>query len=604
MKQTHAVACIGNGRLIAGIQDGNWTQIFGPPYSSPMLMALDWEDGAVWQCFERLSPAVWKHTLSCGEAVDFAAVSHNCLVRRVKSTAPVSMCLRRHEGLARGIDRLVVDPSGKRAYIHIWSGNDVHIRYPMPISQDFMFTVSGDAVLEQTGSDRLRITVCGDAELRLVGGPSYPEAAEQALALEKVSFEQLLESTQMYWEKELAPVRRLALPERLPRREELLRAAEDTAVCILVQQGEEGGVLAAINYHFCYVRDQFGVCRAMLRLGLFDAAARMMRFYCDVFRKTGRIHNAQACGVDGMFHYAENDAAEIPGYLLLQFFMYADATGDTALLDDNLDLLRWLYDTQVSQLVDNMMPFNGDETYIAGWILPRNVLDDGSAEATLLFLLSGRRLSSWLGGDARMDATLDAVERAYASHFIEDGQYYLNDPARRSAKPLPKYRFGVCYNCTRVPYCEGWGWTELTENDNYLCPTCVLHGETLPPHGGRYQLPSTLLMPAWLGSTTAAEAAKAYVQSQQALFAETGTLHTPERGKLVGYDYGLLLYNVVHYGCGDGEALYNKLLDMRDESGVWVEYYISDEPAGARYRPWESGINMEALLYYAGRWTP
>jgi len=32
-----------------------------------------------------------------------------------------------------------------------------------------------------------------------------------------------------------------------------------------------------------------------------------------------------------------------------------------------------------------------------------------------------------------------------------------------------------------------------------------------------------------------------------------------------------------------------------------VEYYADHQPRGTRCRPWESGINIEALLHYARR---
>jgi hypothetical protein len=35
-----------------------------------------------------------------------------------------------------------------------------------------------------------------------------------------------------------------------------------------------------------------------------------------------------------------------------------------------------------------------------------------------------------------------------------------------------------------------------------------------------------------------------------------------------------------------------------DGTGAWVEYYDNKVPFNCRCRPWESGINIEALIYY------
>jgi hypothetical protein len=38
---------------------------------------------------------------------------------------------------------------------------------------------------------------------------------------------------------------------------------------------------------------------------------------------------------------------------------------------------------------------------------------------------------------------------------------------------------------------------------------------------------------------------------------------------------------------------------MVDPTGAWVEYYINGVPHLTRCRPWESAINLEAVLHYA-----
>ena len=49
------------------------------------------------------------------------------------------------------------------------------------------------------------------------------------------------------------------------------------------------------------------------------------------------------------------------------------------------------------------------------------------------------------------------------------------------------------------------------------------------------------------------------------------------------------------------EEVYRKTLSIVDETGAWSEYYLDNIPSGTRCRPWESAINLEALIEFAVR---
>lgn len=72
-----------------------------------------------------------------------------------------------------------------------------------------------------------------------------------------------------------------------------------------------------------------------------------------------------------------------------------------------------------------------------------------------------------------------------------------------------------------------------------------------------------------------------------------------ERRIAVGYDYGFLLYALTELSHPFAVHLYEKTLALADPTGAWVEYYADHGPRGTRCRPWESGINIEALLHFA-----
>ena len=80
-----------------------------------------------------------------------------------------------------------------------------------------------------------------------------------------------------------------------------------------------------------YVRDQYGVSRALLALGEWERARMILDFYWRVWQRSGLIHNAQAIGYPGIFHRHENDETEITGYLVVQAFDYYRKTRDSRL---------------------------------------------------------------------------------------------------------------------------------------------------------------------------------------------------------------------------------------------------------------------------------
>ena len=236
-----------------------------------------------------------------------------------------------------------------------------------------------------------------------------------------------------------------------------------------------GGVLAGYPYHLLYVRDQYGVARCLLRLGYFQEAKGILQRDWDIWKRHGKLHNAQAAGVDGVFHVHENDDVEITGYIILQAFDYAKASNDWDFLREILPMLDWALTVQKRHLVHDMLPFNGDETYVAGGILPRNTLNDGSAEATLLFITGGEHLLDWAAKEGawakdRIDAeqaVLRRVRDAYRANFLKEGRYITNNPARKEGLALPRFRHGVCEGC------YAFGWTERNPHDRYICPKCL-----------------------------------------------------------------------------------------------------------------------------------
>ena len=86
------------------------------------------------------------------------------------------------------------------------------------------------------------------------------------------------------------------------------------------------------------------------------------------------------------------------------------------------------------------------------------------------------------------------------------------------------------------------------------------------------------------------------------LYEKTGRID--ERNIVLGYDYGLFLYALAEYGHPLAAEIYRKMMDLRDSSLSWVEYYVDGKPFNTPCRPWESSINIVSALKYAGVKAP
>jgi hypothetical protein len=340
-------------------------------------------------------------------------------------------------------------------------------------------------------------------------------------------------------------------------------------------------------------------------MGCFDEAKRILRFYEETFRVSGRICNAQGIGVPDMFHVHENDSVEITGYLLCQACDMLDATGDRELFDELQPMLDWALQVQIPQLHRDMLPFNGDETYIAGGILPRTAMCDGSMEATMLFILGAERYMARIAGDGHAPVWLhDAAEAAirarsnYQRNFFRGDGWVANSRVRREGLVFPEFRHGVCLRNMVDGSGFHFGWLRHRNDSWYVCPECYEKGELPPVEPIEYRLRPTLMMHAYMNSNLiGVDQLRRNTQSILADYRKTGTVSSLTDGdKSLGYDFGLLLYSAKALGIAADDLL-KHMLTIRDSAGAWVEYYSNNQPLGTRCRPWESGMNIEAALY-------
>jgi hypothetical protein len=621
-----SVHALGNGWLCAYGQSLDLIQVFGPPYSSPAFYSLRFmPDKEIHiQSDREWGASIWTHTLSqkgihIAKIQDFVDAELPCLVRKIHSTSPLRFVLAAPPpgGVFRNDSRMVEAGAQGGLLLEAPAGTYIYHVYPFPRPIVHQLAWRGPVEVYPASQGTAFNMTCpaGESILFFTSAGEYPATIQAAEKVLGTPIEALLERTRRHWAGFSSRRTNFdaLLPGDLAGRKLLLKAIDSVATLIKAQQSAEGAVLAGHNYHLGYVRDQYGVSRGLLALGHAAEARRILEFYWGVWQRHGRIQNAQAAGVDGVFHIHENDDSEITGYLILQAFDLFEVTGEANFLGTIFPMLAWACAEQKKELAGGMLPFNGDETYIAGGILPRGTINDGSAEATLLFLESGEKLLAWatqhsLWNQAELaenQAILENTHRLYRDNFWREGRLLTNNPARLAGGKVPRFRHGVCERCSDEGTVRGIEWTERSPAGRYLCPRCLARGPYLATSPTIYELLSVSLTPIYFRSSLfILDELRPLVESIARLFEETGRL--PSRpddlhGTTVGYDYGLLLFALAKLKHPLGDRLYDLSLSLLDSAGAWVEYYLDHHPAGTRCRPWESAINIEALIQWALR---
>jgi hypothetical protein len=635
-KDDGSVHALGNGKMLVYEEGINIFWIGSSPYSTPSVFSMfpESDQHIVTQSVREQGTAVWIHHLYqneklLGSAVDFVDSELPCMIRQFNLTAPLIFRLTLKDEAIVIEKSQLIDAKGEngKLLLLIPSGTQFFEKYAYPGAIFHQIAWKGNAKIEPTGEKKNEYFVRlepGLSELYFIGGSEYPQIINNWEEIRNLTYKNLLNRTRKWWNDFTA--RRTdfyhQLPSDLPQRQQLLQLIDDVSVMIRTQQSESGAVMSGYRYPIAYVRDQYGVSRGLIALGYLKEAKHIMEFYWSIWKQFGEIHNAQAIGIQGVFHYAENDDVEITGYLILQAFDLYEKSGDDDFLMTIFPMLEWCWESQKKHLADGMLPFNGDETYVAGGFLPRSSLNDGSFEATLLFIEGGEKFLSWIGkhnlwtsGKLEIEGNvLKATGNSFRQNFWRNGQLITNNPERVDFAKLPQFRHGPCER--RGPDClvinnkgfrSGALWSERDQNNRYQCPACLISGPLPKVKPFTYHLISSNLTALYIHSALLKpEEVKPMVEKVYGEWEKTGILSSvtdstginKNRGT-VGYDYGYLLYAMLETGMENTGKIYRQTISVADSAGIWSEYYLENVPYLTRYRPWESAINIEALIRYA-----
>ncbi|MHB1153878.1 MAG: hypothetical protein ACYCWE_17080 [Eubacteriales bacterium] len=614
-KDDGATHAIGNGKFILYGQGPNFFKIAGPSYSSPDYGSAEL-DGCVAELnaeTERLPHtntwiSVVRSAAGTMKMTDAMDPQYNLFKRKITSEIKCRMKMNFH-GYVKGyvFENYLCGAQNRTCFVYIIPKGTAYFT-GCPYHEENRLFILTEGCVTYLPEEKCFLIEAGEGEITFAAAKT-PETDEQMAFA--VSGADVFARSEADWRTFLAKGGKVSskIPAGHPEAGRMQAAFESIAVVIRSQQSFCGGVMAGQYYPMAYVRDQAGTIRGLLKMNYIDEAQAILKFWYHKWQVFGNLHNAETMGNDEARLMFSNDEVEVPAYVVLSAFAYYDATGDEPFLKSISDMLIWAVTVQLPHLGHGMTGFSADETYIAGGFFPRPFIYHGSAESTLLFIESTKRFLKYSAQNNIMPIEVtDRVQRAvneseslYKENFTKDGILYGNNSEREKYKTPPRFHFGYCDCDIIMNRPSPLTWLERGEHGIYRCPSCLYEKVDMPyDTTKRYQLGSVTLLPPYYQSTLfnkdeIARNAKKYID----VFEQKNLVSSNiESDKSLGYDYGLFLYNMVYLGHPLKEKSLTFMLDHLDSTGAWVEYYDSNKPYNCRYRPWESAINMDALIYY------
>lgn len=371
-----------------------------------------------------------------------------------------------------------------------------------------------------------------------------------------------------------------------PARRSLTDLLEATAIALRTQQAASGGVAPMVHFKGAWTRDNNGPVRALLALGALEEVAALLRYHHDAALALGELPNRAPVDLDVSHARPPRDwdafpvpAAEVPSWFVLQHRWWLAAGGDGDLVRRHWPLLeRCVRGQRVSPA--GLLPFHGDETYLHGALLavagercapPHDLIahrpgDPGppySLEATAAYAAAGEALA-WMAerlglprGPAYGRAAAGARAALEAAFWLPDAGHYAPALYPHAPHPVPV-----------APVNLSLIWMGYARPDDARA---------------RGDLDAVVRLVGWNGAT-------------------------PRCPYDVGMTCGYLLRNLAATGSPLAPRALAEVVRRASPAGEWAEIYGPggrldagyDRAYPNRLRPWEGGINAEAILAYAG----
>ena len=394
----------------------------------------------------------------------------------------------------------------------------------------------------------------------------------------------LLDQTRAWWQNWHAGTTGVRCPD-----ERMADLVDDAKEIMKTQQAALGGFAPMHLYTYCWARDSNGPIRYLLRCGKFEDVRKAIDYYYEACARRRGIpmNHALDIAMTGdtpkvNWRNVPVEPAEVPSFLVLQHHWYYRYSGDTEPLQAHWDYLKRNVEGQAVS-PDGRLPFHGDETYrfpgyaiwLAGHTEPTDYVElDNlySADSAFEYVAAAEAMSEMATALGKQDEAQHFWALAQRVREVTERLYWQAQPGIYAPASS---RFSECMY--------------------------------------RYPFANINLRPLWVGYSDPASPRAQHnaLNALSYLWRKNGTVDTtPGFGYTTGMTPGMVLYNLAAIDHAAGETALGGVIEAFSKSAGVAEMLEPDNrPSAAvwgerRIRPWEGGINAEAVLYYLSGFEP
>lgn len=599
-EDTKAIHSIGNGNILVYEQGPNVVNVLAP-YTSPTHFTLRVEeDRGIWETGREPYTDFFNHENHVDSdnttvMKDYCHQDFPCFIREIKNSTELSLTLHVPGFCETYRSELFEDKGFYCITYYNKGGNPIVFHTSHTPFTGFVLISMEHATLSEQRDNRWIITLsAGKSSILASGDADYGAVITGLREIAGSDLNFVREERKRFW-MDYAGRRNINdEPDYV----------DSAIVCIKTQQSTQGGLPSCNGLPYGYSRDNYGASRAYLKLGYYEDARKVLDFRFNKWTTFGTLRNAEGMGCYEPRHFSENEEVEQTSYTLLSARDYYLATYDNTYIHSIFLMLMWCLQVQLPHIHKDMLPFNGDETYIAGGMLARSSVNHGSAESTMMFIEGAQWLTGWAIKNGRyreifgIREVADKMEKTYHGNFVYKHRLMANNPLRiddqlvclpanrgvcAQGDYLAKHRFGAEHFYVGQLLYDGKGHFVR----DIEIPKGGFRGEEEPA----MEIGEVLVTPAYFHS-------KLFDKSEMLQFARDYIGMDRTNKVTAGHEPALLLYTLCKTGAAEEEIREARewVLTYANENGSWDEYYVNDETKTVRHRPWETGYSLEALL--------
>jgi hypothetical protein len=179
-----------------------------------------------------------------------------------------------------------------------------------------------------------------------------------------------------------------------------------------------------------------------------------------------------------------------------------------------------------------------------------------------------------------------------------NGVFYANNPEREKNLIYPPTRPSVCTHPDHPV--EYFPENYHFKGPLYFCANCMKKDNStvqLPKQEKFTDVLSATLCPIYMNSKLFTRSEKRQMlDAVIAYYRKNGNIN--HNGLMLGHDYGMFLGALVAFDDPLQDEVYTRMMNLRDHTGSWAEYFKDDKPLATVCHPWSAGVNIEAAIKY------